>query len=293
MKSTDWQVVQQLLVDKTGEKLGRLEAIPVSGGDINSAYRLSDGQHKFFIKINNRERLPMFEAELHGLDEIRRSNSIRAPRAIVCGITGSKAFIVMEYLELSGRPDPVRLARQLASMHLCTRDQFGFAIDNTIGSTPQVNGFSPDWVDFWQQNRLGYQLSLVKNNAYDKELLDAGMRLNEQVSNFFSDYMPVASLLHGDLWGGNQGSDSAGNPVIYDPACYYGDHEADLAMMELFGSPGERFFSAYREVFPIDDGYSVRRELYNLYHILNHAYLFGGGYKAQARRMVDHLLSQL
>jgi len=276
MKSTDWQVVQQLLVDKTGEKLGRLEAIPVSGGDINRAYRLSDGQHQFFIKINNRERLPMFEAELHGLDEIRRSNTIRAPRAIACGITGSKAFIVMEYLELSGRPDPAHLARQLTSMHLCTRDQFGFVIDNTIGSTPQVNGFSPDWVGFWQQNRLGYQLSLVKNNAYDKGLFDAGMRLNEQVSSFFSDYMPVASLLHGDLWGGNQGADSAGNPVIYDPACYYG-----------------RFFSAYREVFPIDDGYPVRRELYNLYHILNHAYLFGGGYEAQARRMVDHLLSQL
>jgi fructosamine-3-kinase len=293
VKSTDWQVVQQLLVEKTGEKLGRLEAIPVSGGDINSAYRLSDGQHQFFIKINNRERLPMFEAELHGLDEIRRSNSIRAPRAIVCGITGSKAFIVMEYLELSGRPDPVRLAQQLATMHLCTQDQFGFAIDNTIGSTPQINGFSRDWAGFWRQNRLGYQLSLVKNNAYGKELFDAGMRLNEQVSNFFSDYTPVASLLHGDLWGGNQGADSAGNPVIYDPACYYGDHEADLAMMELFGSPGESFFSAYREVFPIDDGYSVRRELYNLYHILNHAYLFGGGYNAQARRMVDRLLSQL
>jgi fructosamine-3-kinase len=293
MKSTDWQVVQQLLVDKTGEKLGRLEAIPVSGGDINRAYRLSDGQHQFFIKTNNRERLPMFEAEMHGLDEIQRSNTIRAPRAITCGITGSQAFIVMEYLELSGRPDPARLARQLASMHLCTQDQFGFSIDNTIGSTPQINGFSPDWVDFWQQNRLGYQLSLVKNNAYSRELFDAGMRLSEQVSSFFSDYLPVASLLHGDLWGGNQGADSAGNPVIYDPACYYGDHEADLAMMELFGSPGERFFSAYREVFPIDDGYPVRRELYNLYHILNHAYLFGGGYEAQARRMVDRLLSQL
>ena len=293
MKSSDWQVVQQLLVDKTGEKIGRLEASPVSGGDINRAYRLSDGQQHFFIKTNKRERLPMFEAEMHGLDEIQRSNSIRAPRAIACGIAGSQAFIVMEYLELSGRSDPVRLARRLATMHLCTQDQFGFSIDNTIGSTPQINGFSRDWADFWQQNRLGYQLSLVKNNAYGKELFDVGMRLNEQVSSFFSDYIPVASLLHGDLWGGNQGADSAGVPVIYDPACYYGDHETDLAMMELFGGPGEHFFSAYREVFPIDDGYPVRRELYNLYHILNHAFLFGGGYEAQARRMVDHLLSQL
>ena len=113
------------------------------------------------------------------------------------------------------------------------------------------------------------------------------------LGSFFESYSPEPSLMHGDLWGGNQSADSAGNPVIYDPACYYGDHEADLAMMELFGSPGDRFFSAYREVFPIDNGYSVRRELYNLYHILNHAYLFGGGYNAQARRMVDRLLSQL
>jgi fructosamine-3-kinase len=100
-------------------------------------------------------------------------------------------------------------------------------------------------------------------------------------------------LLHGDLWSGNQGADSSGNPVIYDPACYYGDHEVDLAMMELFGSPGERFFAVYRERFPIDADYPLRRDLYNLYHLLNHANLFGGAYAAQSLRVIDRLLAQL
>ena len=103
----------------------------------------------------------------------------------------------------------------------------------------------------------------------------------------------MASLLHGDLWSGNYGADSDGNPVVYDPACYYGDHEADLAMMELFGSPGARFFAAYREHFPIDDGYPLRRDLYNLYHLLNHANLFGGGYARQSQRLIERLLAQI
>ena len=116
------------------------------------------------------------------------------------------------------------------------------------------------------------------------------MELNQRVAKFFQGYSPVPSLLHGDLWSGNYAADSTGQPVIYDPACYYGDHEADLAMMELFGQPGNEFFSAYNEVFPIDAGYSQRRELYNLYHILNHANLFGGSYSSQAQRMINQLL---
>lgn len=293
MNTDDWQIVRHLIADQTGQRFGDLEVMPVSGGDINSAYWLSDGQHQFFIKINTRERLPMFEAEMYGLDQIQRSNSIRVPQAIGCGVAGEQAFIVMEYINLSGQPDPTRLAQQLATMHKSTQDQFGFAIENTIGLTAQVNDFTQDWVSFWQRQRLGYQLLLAKTNGYGNALYDTGMRLNEQLNHFFSGYTPLASLLHGDLWSGNQGADSAGSPVIYDPACYYGDHEADLAMMELFGSPGQRFFEAYDEIFPIDAGYNQRRELYNLYHILNHANLFGGSYVLQAHRMIASLLSQI
>lgn len=293
MNLTDWQVVQQLLVDRSGQKVGRLEASSVSGGDINRAYRLSDGRQQFFVKINEVERLLMFEAEMHGLNEIRDSDSIRCPRPIGCGVTDRFAFIVMEYLDLSGSMDQLRFAQQLAKMHLCQQQQFGYPIDNTIGSSPQPNRYDQDWVSFWQQQRLGFQLSLAKKNGFGSELFDIGMRLNQQVGAFFSNYSPIASLLHGDLWGGNQGADAAGNPVIYDPACYYGDHEADLAMMELFGRPRRQFFDAYHEVFPLDAGYPQRRELYNLYHVLNHANLFGAAYVSQAGRMIESLLAQV
>ena len=184
MNTDDWQIVRHLIADQTGQRIGDLEVMPVSGGDINSAYCLSDGQHQFFIKINTRERLPMFEAEMYGLDQIQRSNSIRVPQAIGCGVAGEQAFIVLEYLNLSGHPDPTRLAQQLATMHKSTQDQFGFAIENTIGLTAQVNDFTQDWVSFWQRQRLGYQLLLAKTNGYGNALFDTGMRLNEQLNHF-------------------------------------------------------------------------------------------------------------
>lgn len=293
MSADIWRPMQSLLTETTGENIGRLAAKSVPGGDINQAWCLSDGQRKFFVKTNAHKYLPMFEAEMRGLDEIRRSCTVRVPRAIACGLQGEQAFIVMEHVELSGRVDPVRMAQQLAAMHLCTRDQFGFDMDNTIGLTPQINDFACDWVSFWQQRRLGYQLELARSNGYGSELYDAGMRLNEQIKQFFSGYRPRASLLHGDLWSGNQGADSVGIPIIYDPACYYGDHETDLAMMELFGSPGQLFFNTYNELFSIADGYSQRRDLYNLYHILNHANLFGGSYVSQAQRLITSLLRQV
>ena len=284
--------VSTLVAELTGIKSAQLNRSSVSGGDINQAWCLSDGQRKFFMKTNEPSRLPMFEAEQAGLEAIKNSQTIRVPDVFGCGIESGHAFILMEFLELGGLMDEELFARQLAKMHQHTHSQFGFAIDNTIGSSPQTNRFSNNWGEFWCEQRLGQQLELAKNNHLDSKMIEAGEGLNAQLAVFFSDYHPQASLLHGDLWGGNQAADQAGNPVIFDPACYYGDHEADLAMMELFGQPGCAFFTAYDEVFPIDSGYSVRRDLYNLYHVINHANLFGGGYTASARRLIDKLLAQ-
>lgn len=267
-------------------------ATAVAGGDINRAFRIDLGAQRYFVKLNRAQLLPMFEAERAGLDAIRASNAIRVPEVHVTGCQGEQAYIVMEYIELDGRADPDRLAQALAAMHHCCDSRFGFDGDNTIGSTPQPNTFCDDWIEFWRRQRLEFQLRLAERNGLDAGLIDAGLRLAARLEDYFDDYRPRASLLHGDLWAGNQAADSAGNPVIYDPACYYGDHEADLAMMELFGHPGERFFAAYRQRFPIDAGYRRRRELYNLYHVLNHANLFGGGYAAQARRIIESLLKR-
>ncbi len=281
----------ETILRELGLGAARASASPLHGGDINRAWRLDVGVRRFFVKVNRAELLPMFEAEETGLDAIRNSRSIRVPEVFATGSAGANAYIVMEYIELGGRPDGERLARALAAMHHFGQDRFGFDCDNTIGSTPQINTWHADWIEFWRTRRLGFQLELAASRGADAAMIDAGAALGERLPDFFAGYRPRASLLHGDLWSGNQGADAAGEPVIYDPACYYGDHEADLAMMELFGSPGQRFFSAYHDLFPIDHGYRLRRELYNLYHILNHYNLFGGGYAHQAHAMIRKLLA--
>ncbi len=287
----DWQSIGDRLARQLQIPPADYRATSLRGGDINQAFRLEAGAQRFFVKTNRAELLPMFEAEQAGLDALRRSRTIRVPRVFLTGCAGAQAFIVMEHIELCGRPGAESLATALAAMHASFNDRFGFECDNTIGSTPQPNAFNPDWVEFWRQQRLGFQLALARQNGFEARMIDAGYRLAEDLDSYFRDYRPRPSLLHGDLWSGNQAADSAGNPVIFDPACYYGDHEADLAMMELFGHPGERFFAVYHEHFPIDPDYPLRRELYNLYHILNHANLFGGGYAGQAHSMIDRLLA--
>ena len=293
MKESLCLTVINSISDFNGYYLHDYRLARLSGGDINQAWHLYDKERHYFVKTNRAELLFMFEAEKTGLQEISQSRSIRVPEVIGCGVDGEQSYIVMEFLNLGGIVDAVLLARQLASMHLHQQDQFGFRIDNTIGSTPQINKENENWVAFWKTHRLGYQLDLARKNRLDRGMIDRGERLNASVDKFFSDYQPVASLLHGDLWSGNYGADSEGNPVIFDPASYYGDHEADLAMMELFGQPGRRFFDAYDEVFSIDHGYTTRRDLYNLYHILNHANLFGGHYCASARNLIDRLLAAI
>jgi fructosamine-3-kinase len=177
-------------------------------------------------------------------------------------------------------------------MHRCESGRFGWHRDNTIGSTPQINDPSDDWITFYRDHRLGFQYQLAADHGYG-ELMPSGQQLMDCLDQFFADYKPRASLLHGDLWSGNYAIDQNGQPVIFDPAVYYGDREADLAMTELFGGFSARFYAAYNDAYPLDAGYKVRKNLYNLYHILNHLNLFGGGYLGQAERMTRQLLSEV
>ncbi len=277
-----------------GRKLERCRITPVGGGDINRALKLAAAGETLFVKYNRADRLAMFEAESRGLEAIAASASIRVPRPLATGTCDDIAYLALEFIELRGSPRPDALAIALAAMHACRADAFGFEGDNTIGSTPQSNRWTADWLEFWREQRLGAQLRLgAENGRFGRELLESGARLGEGLAALFGNYRPQPALLHGDLWSGNWSADSAGRPVIYDPACYYGDHEADLAMMELFGHPGERFFSVYHERFAIDQGYEWRRDLYNLYHLLNHANLFGGGYAARSLSVIRSLLSAI
>jgi fructosamine-3-kinase len=168
---------------------------------------------------------------------------------------------------------------------------YGLDRDNFIGATTQSNAVTEDWVAFWRERRLLYQLELAASNGHAGRLQDRGRRLADLMDVFFASYRPAASLLHGDLWSGNRGALADGTPVVFDPAVYYGDREADIAMTCLFGSFSPRFYSAYAATWPLDQAAGTRRDLYNLYHVLNHLNLFGGVYRAQAEGMIDRSLA--
>ncbi len=233
----------------------------------------------------------MYVAEAAALDVIAATANIRVPRPIVHGYACGQSYLVLEYLELGLHGDAKLLGEQLAALHRCSAPQFGFAQDNFIGTTPQTNAWKDDWIAFWSEQRLGVQLQLAAENGHGGQLQSMGERLLDALPAFFAGYAPQPSLLHGDLWGGNHAFLADGTPTIFDPASYYGDRECDLAMTELFGGYPADFHAAYRAAWPLNEGYATRRELYNLYHILNHANLFGGGYVRQAEQMIQKLLS--
>ncbi len=263
------------------------------GGDISQAFTLGDGSRGFFVKVQPATQLDMFEAEAAGLAELAHAQAVRVPAVVCCGVAAGQAYLVLEQLSLSAHGDAAQLGHALAQQHRVSAPQFGGARDNWIGATRQPNAWRDDWVDFWRDQRLGFQLRLAADNGYDGALQRDGELLMARLNDFFADHHPVPSLLHGDLWGGNHGYLDDGSPVIFDPAVYCGDRECDLAMSELFGGFAPAFHAAYREAWPLDAGYAVRKTLYNLYHILNHANLFGGGYAAQAARMAAQLLAHL
>lgn len=291
-----WPTITKHVQIASGVRLDTDSASTISGGCINTAYVLTGEQNghrqSFFIKINNASRLTMFEAEAEGLQALIHSHSLRVPNPVCSGTAGQHAYLLMEHIALSGSGDDAQLGTALATMHQTQHAQYGWQRDNTIGATTQPNPWTDDWPTFWADQRLGAQLELAAQNGAGRTLLKRGEALQASLPAFFSDYRPVPSLLHGDLWSGNYAFDEQGRPVIFDPAVYFGDRETDLAMTELFGGFSTAFYAAYNTAWPLDAGYATRKTLYNLYHILNHFNLFGGGYLSQAQGMIDRLLGE-
>ena len=289
-----WRDIEAAIRQARGASFTIESRSGAGGGCINDC-RVVRGQGlAFFVKLNTAERLPMFEAEAAGLREIARSSTVRVPQPLCHGASAEASWIVLEYLELGsvGQRGMEQLGRGLAFMHRFHAAHFGWHRDNTIGATPQINTPAADWIGFWRKQRLGFQLALARENGYRGRLLAQGERLLGQLPVFFSGHEPRPSLLHGDLWSGNAAFMRDGTPVMFDPAVYYGDREADIAMTELFGGFSADFYRAYDEAYPREPGYATRKQLYNLYHVLNHLNLFGGGYHAQAERMIEQLLSE-
>jgi len=265
-----------------------------AGGCINQSLVVQDAARRYFVKLNHADRLSMFEAEAAGLAELAASGALRVPAPLTHGLAAGQSFLVLEWLDLAhGGPIPwAKLGERLARLHRVSASRFGWRRDNTIGSTLQANRETADWGDFYREQRMRPQLILAAQNGAPKRLLQSGDQLMAHLGAFFLDYTPPPSLLHGDLWSGNVGS-CAGEPVVFDPAVYFGDRETDLAMTELFGGFPASFYAAYQAVWPLDAGYAVRRDLYQLYHLLNHFNLFGSGYARQSQTALDRLLAEL
>jgi protein-ribulosamine 3-kinase len=265
----------------------------VAGGSINECYAWRGSSELVFVKVGARGARAAFEVESLALAELARAGALRVPRVIARGETDTAAFLALEWIE-SKAPDEkceARLGEGLAALHAVSAARFGFHYDNLIGRTPQRNGWSSDWAEFFRDRRLRPQLTLAAQSGHGALLSEQGARLLERVPALLADHHPSASLLHGDLWGGNWLASTQGEPVVFDPAVYYGDREADLAMTRLFGGFGARFYRAYSAAAPLAPGWQARGDLYNLYHVLNHANLFGGGYAHQARAMMERLLA--
>jgi len=280
----------------TGEVFRLRSRQGAGGGCIHRSEVFADGERRFFVKRNAPEAAAMFRAEADGLGALAASGALRLPRVVCQGANDDASWLVLEYLPLKAldRVSAVRLGEALAVQHRAPAgDAFGWPSDNFIGSTPQFNEPHGTWAYFFAERRLRPQLQLALTRGLDRPLFEAGERLVAGLAAFFVDETPRPSLLHGDLWSGNVAALPDGTPVIFDPAVYRGDREADIAMAELFGGFPESFYAAYRMAWPLSAGYETRKTLYNLYHILNHFNLFGGGYLGQARRMIERLLAEL
>lgn len=279
---------------ETGFRLRPGTAHRVTGGCIHEAWLVdSEEGGMVFLKSNRADSLAMLTAERRCLDLLAESGAIRVPRPYATGIVDGKACLAMEGLELvsgAGESASARMAERLAALHgVCSPDgRFGADFDNFIGATPQSNAPSDSWADFFVGQRLEPQLELATARG---RTFPETARLLSAVHTHLASLKIEPSLLHGDLWGGNAAFLPDGQPVLFDPASYYGDRETDLAFTRLFGGFAPAFYRRYRELRPAPE--PVRESIYNLYHLLNHYHLFGGGYGEQSASLMREILREI
>ncbi|MCL4800231.1 MAG: fructosamine kinase family protein [Burkholderiales bacterium] len=286
--------LEEVIAAATGRRFRIERTTAAGGGCVHQALVLEGGGARYFAKLNDARLADAFAAEADGLAALSAAG-VRTPGVVAHGAAAGSAYLVLEHLALGhgGEHGYRALGAALARMHAHAGERFGWHRDNYIGATPQRNRASASWSEFWARERLAPQLALAAARGCGGELQRLGEALVAAVPDLLAGHAPAPALLHGDLWSGNAAFLADGTPVLFDPAVYRGDRETDLAMTELFGGFSAAFYDAYREAAPPDEGYSVRRTLYNLYHVLNHANLFGGGYAAQAEAMMVRLLAEV
>jgi fructosamine-3-kinase len=285
--------VASALSEKLGSEINIKSTQLLGGGCIHHASKIATSAGPFFLKWNAAGIQDIFLREAEGLEELKKAASaeIKIPEVFAAKmINETPGFLVLEYLE-SGRQinDDEKLGRGLAVIHKFSSGNFGFCSDNYCGATQQNNEWKPDWITFFAENRLGWILKLIKETRF---LSASEQQLFEQLMNKLPLLIPansVPSLIHGDLWSGNY-LYSVKGPALIDPAVSYSDREMEFGMITLFGGFSQRFFDAYNDIFPLPDGWKERNKLYQLYHILNHYYLFGGSYLQQAVQIARQYL---
>jgi protein-ribulosamine 3-kinase len=286
--------IEQILRREVNHELSVEALEAVGGGSINRCYRVKTRHRGYFCKTNRASEIDNFKAEFRGLNLLSQNLHLDIPQPLAVGTIDDIAVLILPLIKLyplSGQGANL-LGTGLAMQHRIVCKYFGLKHDNFIGLSPQVNTPARTWSDFLKQSRFMPQLAMAKSNGCDHSLIRLGERLLDVLPRFFEEYDPVPSLLHGDLWSGNA-AEANGRPVIYDPAVYFGDREFDIAMTELFGRFPNAFYNSYNAEWPLDPGYELRKPLYQLYHVLNHFNLFGGGYSQQAEQLTRELLANI
>jgi len=288
-------VIPEAALVALGHDPGACRVQAVGGGDIHRAWQVESAGQVFFLKDNTRPLPNIFRREADGLEALRKAAAtaglVRVPQVLGVG----DQFLALEWIEF-GHNDDQRTERDLgaglAAIHRHSSDDFGWSEDNFIGTLPQENGHVPQsrgCATFFAQRRLQTQARLG-SECFPSSVLDRLDRLCARIDEFLPLADELPALLHGDLWGGNWAADSRAMPCIYDPAVHFGCREAELAFTELFGGFGRSFYAAYQHSYPLDPGYRSRVDLWNLYPLLVHANLFGGGYISRVDRILSSLL---
>ena len=281
----------KLLIPIFGQEVKVQSTSQTEGGCINQTYilQLSNGE-RVFLKHNSQPSPDFFVAESKGLKLLSQVDTgPRIPKPLAFQDSPTPSFLILEYIEKScPTPDfPVRFAQSLAELHRNTQHSFGLDHDNYIGSTPQKNTCEKNGLHFFRDHRLGYQQELARQAGKLPSTTDKNLsKLCDRIESYLDITGEKPALLHGDLWSGNYFSDRDHTPCIFDPAVYFGLREADLAMTELFGRLPQKFYDAYHEIFPLNPGYEERKDLFNLYHLLNHLNLFGSSYLGSVEQII-------
>lgn len=258
----------------------------ISGGDINDTYRLAMTDRDYFIKVNSYDKLDMFEKEAAGLELLAKTHSFVVPEVYHTGIFERHSFLLMSYIEsLYQTENPEDFAKSLTKLHQTTQQQYGLSYDNYIGRLPQKNGFKNNWIDFYIENRLQFQIHLA-GKMIPSKILHQFDQLYQKLPELI--WVDRPALLHGDLWSGNYFYNLQGRAVIFDPAVYYGHREVDLAMMQLFGGFSHKIYERYQALLPMETGWQQRLKIYQLYPLLVHINLFGVSYLSSIRQILNY-----